>query len=98
MLSTIAFGTMFCTSRALRSEQYKSLGQARLHLKDISMGKSYCVFIILVRHASDPRKYLGSLPVLTILSPQQAADEGLLGLAYGGSFLSGSLAHFADSP
>ncbi|CAK9010610.1 ABC transporter G family member 22 [Durusdinium trenchii] len=26
-------------------------------------------------------KYLGSLPVLTILSPQQAADDGLLGLA-----------------
>ena len=35
------------------------------------------------------RKYFGSLPVLTILTPQQAAAEGLLGLAYGGAFLSG---------
>lgn len=29
--------------------------------------------------------------MLTILSPQQAADDGLLGLAYGGAFLSGCL-------
>ena len=38
-----------------------------------------------------PRKYFGSLPVLTILTPKQAAKEGLLGLAYGGAFLSGAL-------
>ncbi|CAL1168197.1 unnamed protein product [Cladocopium goreaui] len=35
------------------------------------------------------KKYLGNLPVLTILTPQQAAAEGLLGMAYGGAFLSG---------
>eukprot|EP00435_Cladocopium_sp_Y103_P053880 s617_g17.t1 len=51
---------------------------------------------LLTRHKAtfQPRseqykKYLGSLPVLTILTPQQAAAEGLLGMAYGGAFLSG---------
>ncbi|CAK9116099.1 unnamed protein product [Durusdinium trenchii] len=42
------------------------------------------------------KKYLGSLPVLTILSPQQAADDGLLGLAYGGAFLSGLCAQLSE--
>lgn len=35
------------------------------------------------------KRYLGSLPVLTILDPQRAAAEGLVGLAYGAAFLTG---------